>query len=371
MNIPLVDLVGQYEQLREDLSPAIEKVLARAHFILGGEVAQFEEEFAAFCEADHCVGVASGSDALHLALRALGVGPGHEVITVANTFAATAFAIAYTGATPVFVDVARHDYNIDASLIERAVTERTKAIVPVHLYGQPADMDAILSIARRHDLKVVEDACQAHGARYGRRRVGGLADAGCFSFYPGKNLGAYGDGGAVTTNDPELAEKIRLMRNYGQRAKNEHSMLGFNSRLDTLQATVLSIKLRHLEEWNEKRRAVARRYGELLAGSAVELPLERPGVRHVYHLYVIQHKRRDELLLHLKELGIYCGIHYPKPLHRAAPFRSARTVPEGVPVSTELSERILSLPVYPELSEEHVREVVKGFESFRRTAVGV
>ncbi len=366
--IPMLDLVAQYEQLRGEMLPAIEEVLCGAHFILGEEVDLFEDRFASFCGTDHCVGLSSGTEALHLSLRALGIGPGDEVITVANTFAATAFAIAYTGATPVFVDADPVDYNIDVNLIERAVTPRTKAIIPVHLYGQPADMNAILAIAQKYNLKVVEDACQAHGAMYGNRRVGSLGDAACFSFYPGKNLGAYGDGGSVVTNDPALAEQLRLLRNYGQRVKNEHSMLGFNSRLDTLQAAVLQVKLNYLDEWNEKRRAVAQRYNELLADSEVVVPTEKPGVRHVYHLYVVQHDNRDRLLDHLKQEGIHCGIHYPMPLNLAKPFRSAGTVPEGVPVCTRLAKRILSLPMYPELTEDQIRQVVESIESFGVTA---
>ena len=366
--IPMLDLVAQYEQLRGEMLPAIEEVLSRAHFILGEEVELFEDRFAAFCGADHCVGLSSGTEALHLSLRALGIGPGDEVITAANTFAATGFAIVYTGATPVFLDVDPVDYNIDVSLIERAVTARTKAIIPVHLYGQPAEMNAILSIAQKYDLKVVEDACQAHGALYGNRRVGSLGDAACFSFYPGKNLGAYGDGGAAVTNDPALAEKLRLLRNYGQRVKNEHSMLGFNSRLDTMQAAVLQVKLNYLDEWNERRRAVAQRYNELLADSEVVVPTEKPDVRHVYHLYVVQHDNRDQLLDHLKQEGIYCGIHYPMPLHLAKPFRSARTVPEGVPVCMKLAKRILSLPMYPELTESQIQHVVESISSFGVTA---
>jgi dTDP-4-amino-4,6-dideoxygalactose transaminase len=366
--IPLLDLVSQYECLSDEILPAMEKVLSSSQFILGEEVELFEDKFAVYCDADHCVGVASGTDALHLALRGLDIGPGDEVITAANTFAATAFAIAYTGASPVFVDVSLDDYNIEVGLIERAITERTKAIVPVHLYGQPADMEAILDIARRFGLKVVEDACQAHGAYLGKQRVGSLGDAGCFSFYPGKNLGAYGDGGAVVTNDTQLAEKIRLLRNYGQRVKNQHSMLGFNSRLDTLQAAVLLVKLNYLDYWNEQRRAVAQRYNELLADLDVVTPTEDRNVQHVYHVYVVQHANRDELVEHLKQRGIYCGIHYPTPLPEAQPFRTANTVPKGAPISTAFAKRILSLPMYPELTETQIQRVVQGVSSFNGTA---
>jgi dTDP-4-amino-4,6-dideoxygalactose transaminase len=362
--IPLLDLAAQYQTIRAEINTAIENVVQHGQFILGDEVDLFEHKFATFCGVNHCIGVASGTDALHLALRALGIGPGDEVITAANTFAATGFAIAYTGATPVFVDVDPVDYNIDVNLIEHAVTPRSRAIIPVHLYGQPADMDPILSIARHYDLKVIEDACQAHGALYRKRRVGSFGDAACFSFYPGKNLGAYGDGGAVVTNDSGLAERLRLLRNYGQRVKNEHSMLGFNSRLDTIQAAILLVKLNYLDEWNDQRRAVAERYHELLSSDGVVLPTENPDVRHVYHLYVVQHEARDQLLTHLKRRGIGCLVHYPTPLHLATPFRSARSVPEGAPVSTMLARRILSLPMFPELAEGQILQIVEGVSSF-------
>ena len=368
MAVPFLDLVSQFGNLRDEMLPAIERILQSAQFILGEEVELFEEKFAAFCGAEHCVGLSSGTEALHLALRALEIGPGDEVITVANTFAATAFAIAYTGADPVFVDVRRTDYNLDTDLLEQAISSRTKAIVPVHLYGQPADMDAIMAIAEKHGLRVVEDACQAHGALSGQRPVGALGDVGCFSFYPGKNLGAYGDGGAVVTNNAQLADKIRLLRNYGQRVKNEHSMLGYNARLDALQAAILLVKLNHLADWNERRRGLADSYREALAHSDVILPSENVGTRHVYHLFVIQHDQRDDLRTFLEEHEVYCGIHYPVPLPEAAPFQTARSVPDGVPVATELSKRILSLPMFPEMTAEqvgHVADAVASFSSLR------
>lgn len=369
--IPLVDLAAQYEDIRDEVIPAMERVMRSARFILGEEVELFEERFAAYCGADHCVGVSSGTEALHLALRALDIGPGDEVITTANTFAATAFAIAYTGASPVLVDVQASDYNMDVALLRRAITSRTKAIVPVHLYGQPAEMGAILAVANEHGLHVVEDACQAHGARYRNRPVGSLGDAGCFSFYPGKNLGAYGDGGAVVTNRRDLLDRLRSLRNYGQHTKGVHSALGFNSRLDTLQAAVLLVKLNYLDTWNERRRVIAEMYGDQLSGCDVVLPAENPGVRHVYHLYIVQHEQRDDLLAHLKTRDIACGIHYPIPLHQAAAFASARTVPEGVPVCTALSRRILSLPIYPEMNDAQVEQVVDGVKSFRGLSASV
>jgi len=364
MPVPFLDLVAQYRGLREEVMPVIQGVLERSHFILGEEVAAFEEQFAAYCGVDHCVGVSSGTEALHLALRALEIGPGDEVITAANSFAATAYAIAYTGATPVFVDVDARDYNLDIDLVEQAITARTRAILPVHLYGQPAEMTVLGDLARQHGLKVVEDACQAHGALWEGRPAGSLGDAGCFSFYPGKNLGAYGDGGAVVTNDSDLADRLRLLRNYGQRPKNVHIQLGYNARLDTLQAAVLLVKLRHLDEWNERRRRAAEEYRRALADSELVLPVEKPNVRHVYHLYVVQHEQRDELLAYLERRKIYCGIHYPHPLTLAAPFRTARSVPEGVPVATRLAGRILSLPIYPELTPRQVAEVADAIHSF-------
>lgn len=363
MTVPFMDLVTQYQDIRNEVIPVVEKVMCKGQFILGEEVDSFEKEFARYCGAKYCVGVSSGTEALHLALRALKIAPGDEVITAANTFAATAFAISYAGARPVFVDVNATDHNIDVNLIEAAITQRTRAIIPVHLYGQPADMDRVLGVARRHGVQVIEDACQAHGAEYKGLRVGSLGDVGCFSFYPGKNLGAYGDGGAIVTNSGEVAEEIRLLRNYAQRKKNVHSAVGFNSRLDTIQAALLLVKLRHLDKWNEKRRAAAREYRKLLSGSNIVIPSERPGVRHVYHLYVIQHERRDELLTHLKSQGIFCGIHYPMPLNQQGPYLSARTVPEGVPVSAKLSKNILSLPMFPEITKEQIVRVVEAMIS--------
>lgn len=357
MRIPLVELAGQYRTLRDEILPAMDEVMSQAQFILGDDVARFEEEFPAFCGARHCVGVASGLDALMLALRAVGVGPGDEVITAANTFIASALAITHAGATPVLADVRKDDFNLDPQAVERAITPRTKAILPVHLYGQPARMDQIMDIARRHGLKVVEDACQAHGARYGAARAGAIGDAGCFSFYPGKNLGGYGDGGAVVTNDPQVAERLRLDRNYGSRVKYVHESDGYNSRLDTLQAAVLRIKLRRLEGWNERRRALAALYRELLADADVLLPAEMRGVEHVWHLFVIRHPERDRLLADLHARGIGAGVHYPIPIHQQAPYAGVRTVPDGAPVSTMLAGQILSLPLYPEMTEAQVAEV--------------
>jgi dTDP-4-amino-4,6-dideoxygalactose transaminase len=368
MNIPLIDLPGQYEAIRGEIMSAVEEVMRGARFILGEEVDRFETEFAAYCDAAHCVSVANGTDALHLALRALEIGPGDEVITAANTFIATAIAIKSVGATPVFVDVAEEDYNLDVQLLEEAITPKTKAIIPVHLYGQPAEMDTIRHVAARYNLKIVEDACQAHGAHFHDRRVGTLGDVACFSFYPGKNLGAYGDGGAVVTDDEGLAERLRLLRNYGQKRKNEFSLLGFNSRLDTVQAAVLLVKLKYLDRWNEVRREMAAAYCEELADAGLVPPREAPGRRHVYHLFVVQHPRRDELLAHLQQRGVHCGIHYPAPLPHTPPFRGARSVPEDAPISTRLAGRILTLPMCPQLTREQVgrvAEAIRAFDSFQ------
>jgi dTDP-4-amino-4,6-dideoxygalactose transaminase len=368
MHVPFVDLTQQYRSLAAEILPAIESVMGGARFILGEEVAQFEEEFARYCEARYAVGVANGTEALHLALAALEIGPGDEVITAANSFVATAYAISYTGATPVFVDIDPADYNIDPTLIEQAITPRTKAILPVHLYGHPARMGMILEIARRYGLYVVEDACQAHGARYDERRVGGLGDIGCFSFYPGKNLGAYGDGGAVVTSDRQLAERVRELRNYGQRQKNVHARLGYNSRLDTLQAAILRVKLRYLDAWNEARRRIAARYDELLADADIVRPAASPECEHVFHLYVVQSEYRDALIEHLQARHIQTGIHYPRPLHQAAPFLRGVTVPVDVPVASAAATRIVSLPMFPEMSDEQIRYVADAVKTFTTSA---
>jgi dTDP-4-amino-4,6-dideoxygalactose transaminase len=290
------------------------------------------------------------------------------VITVGNSFVATAFAISYTGATPVFVDVDPRDYTIDVNLVSEAITTRTKAILPVHLYGQPAEIAALKQLAEHHGLRIVEDACQAHGARWQERRVGTWGDAGCFSFYPGKNLGAFGDGGAIVTDDADVAERLRMFRNYGQRKKNVHTMLAYNSRLDTLQAAVLLVKLKHLDRWTAQRRAAADAYRDLLAESPVELPYEKSHVQHVYHLFVVQHEQRDELLHFLGTRDVRCGIHYPVPLHHAAPYKTARTVPHGLPVCSHLAARILSLPLFPEITHEQIQHVAAAIRDFSLTA---
>ncbi|MEM8732599.1 MAG: DegT/DnrJ/EryC1/StrS family aminotransferase [Planctomycetota bacterium] len=364
MNVPFVDLKAQAKQVKAEVLQRMSDVIDGARYILGKEVQEFEEQFASYCGVDHCVGLANGTDALHLALRALEIGEGDEVITAGNSFAATAFAIAYSGAKAVFVDVDPADYNIDTSLIEQAITERTKAIIPVHLYGQPARMHEIRRIADRHGLKIIEDAAQAHGAELDGKRCGSFGDIGCFSFYPGKNLGAFGDGGAALTQDPELAEKLQLLRNYGQKVKNRHDLLGYNCRLDTLQACVLSTKMQYIEDWTEQRRQVAGWYRESLEGVDVVLPAEHEDVRHVYHLFVIRHPNRQAMIDSTAAEGVSCGIHYPNPLSTAQPFRDSVTVPLDLPVCTEITQQIVSLPMFPEMTREQVEQVAVAVRTF-------
>lgn len=367
--IPLVDLATQSRQIRDEVLERMARVIDAGRFILGFEVEEFEHAFANYCQVPYCIGVANGTDAIHMALRALDIGAGDEVITVGNSFAATAFAIAYTGATAVFVDIDPNTFNIDANLIEEAITPRTKAIIPVHLYGQPAPMKEILEIADRHGLRVVEDCAQSHGAEIDGQRCGSFGDIGCFSFYPGKNLGAFGDGGGVTTKDPVLAEKLQLLRNYGQRVKNRHDLLGYNCRLDTVQACVLLTKMQYIEHWTEQRRQVARWYSEELADTSLALPQEQLGYRHVYHLYVVRHPKRDALLTHLAKHKILAGVHYPNPLFRAEPFVGATTIPWELPVCSRFANEILSLPMYPEMTRDQVRRIAQRVRQFAGVAI--
>jgi dTDP-4-amino-4,6-dideoxygalactose transaminase len=355
--VPLVDLSAQHSGLRHSLRLALDGVLQDGDFILGNELERFEQEFATYCGVQAAVGVDSGTSALELALRAYGCNPGDEVITVPNSFIATAFAISHTGAKPVFVDVDPVTRTMAPERLPAAVTPRTKVILPVHLYGQPADMDSIVELARAHSLAVVEDACQAHGARYRGRRVGSLGDAAAFSFYPSKNLGACGDGGMVVTNSPETAEQVRCLRNYGQRTKNHHVLVGFNRRLDTIQAAILRVKLPHLDEWNEARRRRARVYESLLKDSYVETPTVGQGRQHVWHLYVVRAARRSTLRSALEECGIGTGIHYPQPIHLQPPYRNLGFPRGSFPVAEQLADEVLSLPMYPELPIEMVQEV--------------
>jgi len=369
--IPFVDLAAQYTILADEINAAMANVLRSTSFILGQDVDLFEQEFAAFCEAEYAIGVDSGTSALELLLRAYDIGAGDEVITVANTFIATTLAISYTGAIPVLVDIDPKTYNIDVSQIEDTITPRTKAIMPVHLYGQPADMDSILAIAGRHDLLVIEDACQAHGARYRDRRAGSLGHAAAFSFYPGKNLGAYGDGGIVVTNDEHVADTVRMLRNYGQREKYQHLIRGFNRRLDTLQAAILRVKLRYLEEANAARRQHAKLYSELLADLPVAIPVEADFAESVYHLYVIRAENRADLASHLRDKGIASGTHYPVPIHLHPAYQDLGYGEGDIPISECYAEQMLSLPMYPELTEDMIEYTVDAIRDFvlqRQTA---
>ena len=355
--LPLVDLRAQHAAIAAEVEAAVQGVMANTDFILGADVAAFEEEYAAYCEADHCVAVDSGMSALELGMRAMGIGPGDEVITPAGSFIASSSAISFTGATPVWVDVDPRTYNIDPAVIEAAITPRTKAIMVVHLYGQPAEMDRVLEIAARHHLPVIEDACQSHGARHRGRRTGSLGAFAAFSFYPSKNLGAYGDAGALTTNDPALAETVRMMRNYGQRSKYDHVYLAWNRRMDTMQAAVLRVKLRHLDAWNESRRRIASMYGELLAASGAVLPYASPDTEHVYHLYVVQVDDRERVMAEMAQRGVATGIHYPVPIHLQEAYRERGVEAGAFPVTEAAAQRVLSLPMYPELPEDGVRRV--------------
>ena len=371
--IQFVDLVRQYQSLKPELDAAMLGVAGRGDFILGEAVREFEKEFAAFNQVPFCSGVANGTDALQIALLALGIGQGDEVIVPANTFIASVLAISYTGARPVLVDCDPDFSNIDVRAVERALTPRTKAIMPVHLYGHPADMDPLLQIARDRKLSVIEDTAQAHGATYKGRLCGTMGDLGCFSFYPGKNLGAFGDGGAVVTRNPALAEKVSLLRNYGQKVKYAHSLKGFNSRLDTMQAAVLRVKLKHLARWNDQRRAAAARYGQLLAGTELRLPRVAPWASPVWHLYVVQSNNRAPLQQALDAANISHGMHYPIPIHLQEAYQELGHGPGSFPVTESQAARIVSLPIFPEITEEELQRVAvacKGTADQKSTPVG-
>lgn len=356
--IPIVDLKRQYQSLKPEIDAAVAKALENATFILGPDVAAFEQEFAAYSGAGHGIGVNSGTSALHLALLAAGVGPGDEVITVPFTFIATAAAVRYTGARPVFVDINAATFNIDPALIEAAITPRTKAILPVHLFGQCADMDPILDIARRHNLPVIEDAAQAHGAEYKGRRAGSIGATACFSFYPGKNLGAYGEGGMVTTNDADLAAKIRKMRDWGGSKRYYHDIAGFNYRLEGLQGAILRAKFPHLDRWTEARRRNAARYTELLAGTGITTPVEMPYAKHVFHCYVIRVSAdRDRMVEQLTEAGIGTGVYYPVPIHLQEAYADLGYQRGQFSVSEQLADEVIALPVHPDLTESEVETV--------------
>jgi dTDP-4-amino-4,6-dideoxygalactose transaminase len=360
VKIPLIDLVAQYQSIRDEIDQAIRGVLESGVFILGPNVAAFEEEVAAYLGVRYAVGVASGTDALLLTLRAYGIGSGDEVIVPAYTFFATAEEVSQLGATPVFVDISPQTYCLDASQLEEKITARTKAIIPVHLYGHPAEMAPVLELAKKHGLKVIEDNAQALGAEYRGRKTGSLGDAGCLSFFPSKTLGGYGDGGMVVTDAPTLAETVRKLRTHGWRVKYHPEVIGYNSRLDELQAAILRVKLRHLDAWNERRRKIAEQYRALLVGSGVEVPWEAPYAWHVYHLYVIRVKERKAVQGHLKALGIASAVYYPVPLHLVEPYRDLGYGPGTFPEAERAAEETLAIPLYPEMTGDQIETVASG-----------
>ena len=373
VKIPYLDLKAQYQSVKPEIDAAIARVLDSCQFVLGSEVLGFEREFADYCGAAECIALNSGTSALHLALLAAGVGPGDEVITVPFTFVASVAAVTYCAARPVLVDIDPRSFTMDPATIEAAITPRTKAILPVHLYGQSADMDPIMEIARRHGLVVIEDAAQAHGAKYKGRPVGSIGDMGCFSFYPGKNLGAYGEGGAVTTNNAEYSRTVRMLRDWGQDRKYHHVLRGFNYRMEGFQGAILRVKLAHLDAWTEKRRAVVSQYNTLLAECSVQRPSEMPWGRHVYHVYTLRTEGRDGLQASLQTEGIQTGIHYPVPVHLQPAYSDLGYGRGAFPRSEDAARQVLSLPLYPELASQAVAEVAgavkRAVSSRKQTAV--
>lgn len=370
--VPFLDLTRQYKKIKVEILSATQRVYEKGRFILGEEVSAFEKEFSHYCGVRYGVGVGSGTDALYLALKAAGIGEGDEVITVANSFVATALAISFTGAKPLFVDIDPKTYTMDPNHLElllkhqkaKGSGRKIKAILPVHLYGHPAEMDSIMEIADRYNLIVIEDACQAHGAKYGRKKVGSFGAMGCFSFYPTKNLGGYGDGGMVVTNHKRHDQNLRLLRCYGERKKYEHILKGHNSRLDEIQAAILRVKLKYLDQWNGERRRKARLYTKMLSPLGVVCPSEKKGVRHVYHLYTIKTKKRDSLQTFLKKRGIETLIHYPIPIPLQKAYRELEYHKRDLPLTNQWSRKILSLPFFPEMKESEVEEVAEGIRSF-------
>lgn len=356
--INFADFKREHAEIGAEVNSAIERVLKSGWLVLGEEVRGFEEEFSRYLGAGYGIGLNSGTDALYLAVMALGIKGGDEVITVAHTFTADADAVVRNGATPVFVDIDLETYCIDVTKIEEKITNRTRAILPVHLYGHPADMDPIMALAKKYKLCVIEDACQAHGAEYKGRKVGCIGDIGCFSFYPTKNLGAYGDAGMVVTNNEKLADKIRMLRNYGQSDRYHHEFLGINSRLDEIQAAILRIKLKYLDKWNEKRRRLARLYSQLLQNTGVILPVEKDYARHVYYLYVVRHNKRDLLQKHLGEQSIETLIHYPVPIHKQKSY-AAMGYAANLPVTEQICNEIISLPIHPWLDDSHIMTIAE------------
>jgi dTDP-4-amino-4,6-dideoxygalactose transaminase len=368
VGVPFVDLKAQYQNIQEEIDAAMREVVTSCAFVLGPAVERFERDFAEFLGVQEVVGVNNGTVALQLTMLALGIGPDDEVIVPAHTFIATAEAVSHVGAKPVFVDVRRDTANLDASLLAAAVTPRTKAILPVHLYGQPADMEPILRFASERGLMVIEDACQAHGAHYRGRRVGSFGRAGCFSFYPGKNLGAYGEGGAIATNDHELAAHLRRLRDHGQTERYHHAEVGYNARLEGIQGAVLGVKLQHLDRWNRARRAHAAVYEEELAGAGVAIPFEAESCESVYHLFVIRSKRREALREHLGALGVQTGLHYPIPVHLQDAYATLGHREGDFPEAEAWARECLSLPMFAELSFQQMDEVIQGVKSFGLTA---
>jgi len=370
--VPFIDLKRQYKEIEGEILSATQRVYEKGRFILGEEVSAFEKEFSHYCGVRYGVGVGSGTDALYLALKAAGIGEGDEVVTVANSFVATALAISFTGAKPLFVDIDPKTYTMDPNHLElllkhqkaKGSGRKIKAILPVHLYGHPAEMDSIMEIADRYDLIVIEDACQAHGAKYGKKKVGSFGAMGCFSFYPTKNLGGYGDGGMVVTNHKRHDQNLRLLRCYGERKKYEHILKGHNSRLDEIQAAILRVKLKYLDQWNGERRRKAKIYTQMLSPLGVVCPSEKKGVRHVYHLYTIKTKKRDSLQTFLKKRGIETLIHYPIPIPLQKAYRELEYHKRDLPLTNQWSRKILSLPFFPEMKESEMEEVAEGIRSF-------
>lgn len=362
--IPFLDLKAQYRSIKAELDAAVISVLESCQFALGPEVAAFEQEFASYCNMPHGVALNSGTSALHLAFIAAGIGPGDEVIVPSFTFVATAAAVVYAGARPVFADIDPASFTVAPASVEKAITSKTKAIVPVHLYGQPADMDPILEIARSRKLLVIEDSAQAHGAEYKGRRTGTMGDLACFSFYPGKNLGACGEGGMVLASNPEYVRKIRMLRDWGQEKKYYHELKGFNYRMEGVQGAALRVKLRHLEKWTEARRAHGHQYTQLLAGSGVTPPAEMDYARHVYHVYAVRSTRRDAMQQFLKEKEIQTGIHYPIPVHLLGAYKDLGYRKGDLPETEKAADEVLSLPMYPELTEEQIKFVADCVRAF-------
>jgi dTDP-4-amino-4,6-dideoxygalactose transaminase len=362
--VPYLDLPAQMRPLRKEIDAAIARTLDNCSFCLGPDVVQFEKDFARFCGAEHCIAFNSGTSALHIALRLLDIKPGDEVISTPCTFVATSWAISYVGATPVYVDIDDATFNINPALVEAAITPRTKAILPVHLYGHPVDLDPLLAIARKHNLPLVEDTAQAHAAKYRGKIVGTFGAMSCFSFYPGKNLGAYGEGGALVTNNVDFAKRARSLREHGSTQRYYHDEVGYNYRMEGIQGAVLGVKLKHLDEWTRERRRVARRYHELLAGTPLQLPKEAPWAESAYHLYVVRHPQRDALKKHLEDNKVGCALHYPLPLHLQKCYASLGYKEGSFPVAEKAARECLSLPIYPEMTDSQIQRVASVIKEF-------